>query len=124
MKKAFLSVLLCCLIMASCFSFVACKVNYASYAGTYTLESRTTQTKTSTIEELEESSVTTKENEIIVLEKDQTFEIAGLFGSVSGTYEISGNTIIFHTEETNYLGSIMNKKITISNSDAIFIYKV
>lgn len=124
MKKAFLSVLLCCLIMASCFSFVACKVNYASYAGTYTLESRTTQTKTSTIEELEESSVTTKENEKIVLEKDQTFEIAGLFGSVSGTYEISGNTIIFHTEETNYLGSIMNKKITISNSDAIFIYKV
>ena len=124
MKKAFLSVLLCCLIMASCFSFVACKVNYASYAGTYTLESRTTQTKTSTIEDLEESSVTTKENEIIVLEKDQTFEIAGLFGSVSGTYEISGNTIIFHTEETNYLGSIMNKKITISNSDAIFIYKV
>ena len=124
MKKAFLSVLLCCLIMASCFSFVACKVNYASYAGTYTLESRTTQTKTSTIEELEESSVTTKENEKIVLEKDQTIEIAGLFGSVSGTYEISGNTIIFHTEETNYLGSIMNKKITISNSDAIFIYKV
>ena len=124
MKKAFLSVLLCCLIMASCFSFVACKVNYASYAGTYTLESRTTQTKTSTIEDLEESSVTTKENEIIVLEKDQTFEIAGLFGSVSGTYEISGNTIIFHTEETNYLGSIMNKKITIRNSDAIFIYKV
>ncbi len=124
MKKAFLSVLLCCLIVAGCLSFVACKVNYASYEGTYSLESRTTQTKTTTIEELEESSVTTKENEKIVLTKDQTFEITGLFGSVSGTYEISGNTIIFHTEETNYLGSIMNKKITISNNDAIFIYKV
>ena len=124
MKKTFLSVLLCCLILAGCFSFVACKVNYANFEGTYSLRLRTTQTKTSTIEELEESSETTKENEKIVLNKDQTFEITGLFGSVSGTYEISGNTIIFHTEETNYLGSIINKEITISNSDAIFIYKV